>query len=857
MSIQSLLPEILRTLREQGRVVIEAPPGAGKTTTIPPAILKDRAADPRQVVVTQPRRIAARLAASYVAESLGEKVGATVGYSVRFEDRTGPATRLRYVTEGVLLQQLVRDPDLRDVHTVLLDEFHERHLETDELLALLVRLGERRGDLGLVVMSATLDAEPIARLLGDCPRLCAPGRTFPLEIRHQAEEDMRPLERRVASAVRSALLEHGSGHVLVFLPGVHEIQRAEELLAPRAEGFTLHVLHGRLEVAAQAVALGQSDRRKVILATNVAESSVTVPGVTAVVDSGLTRRAGFSPWSGRATLRLGTISQASAAQRAGRAGRTGPGLVLRLFSEADLRRWPEHEAPEITRLELTETVLRLLALGVRAEALRWLDPPPTRAWDGAVELLGRLGAIDGSLTLTAVGRRMLRFPLPPRLARMVVSAERLGITELGCLAAAILSERDLRLPPRGDRPWDLPSGLSDVEERIECYEEAARGDFRPHVLRAIGLDPASTGRVQRAARQLSHLARGAPTERPGGPRPGRRTEPEPPTNPEEAQRHLRRCLLDGFSDRVAKHQPQARRLILKNGAVASVSSWSVVRSAPLVVALEEEERSDDRGTLAKVAWLSAIEPEWLLEDHGSEIDANDELKFDAERGRVESVSRLTYGSVVLEESRIPAAPSPQAAELLFEAARQRGPLLDKRAELVSLFCRLDLLRRCGLSPGPASAPLDPDSTLRAACEGMTSLEDLERMDLLRVLSARLTPEEQELLRVETPQSIELAGGRRVPVHYEPGKAPWIAARIQDFFGSLTGPTLCRGRIPLTLQLLAPNQRAVQVTADLSGFWDRHYPELRRELKRRYPKHAWPEDGRTAVPPRPHAQRGDR
>lgn len=838
--IDALLPEIVEQLQRTQCLVIEAPPGAGKTTRVPPLLAK--LDDARQVVVTEPRRLAARLAATYVATELDCRLGDRVGYSVRYEDKTSARTRIRYVTEGVLLQELIASPSLPHVHTVILDEFHERHLVTDQLLALLLRTMQTRKDLRLVVMSATLDAAGIASFMGDCPRLTSEGRRFDVELRHENTNDDRGLDKRVASAVRSALKDQPEGNVLVFLPGAREIQQTKALLENNRPDCDLFTLHGEMPIGEQASAVAAGERRKVVLATNVAESSVTVAGVTAVVDTGLARVAGFSPWSGKSTLSVQEVSQASAIQRAGRAGRTRAGIVYRLYSEANFKRRPERDLPEILRLDLSELVLQLAGMGITATDLRWLDAPGAAALTSATELLVRLNALEAG-KITELGHRMLGFGLAPRLARMMVSAERLGIANEACLAAALLSERDIRLPPRGNG-WDLPTSESDVQERIDAFEEAEYDDFRASALRNIGLE---AGRVQAVRRARDQLKRRTKSQS-GVAAPGSR---------EEAETRLRRCLLHAFNDKVALHQPSSHRLILKNGTQASVSQLSVVRTSPFVVALEVEEQNSSFGTNSRVQWLSAIEPDWLLEEYGDELETSEVLNFNAEKQRVESVSRMSYGSVTLDETRTRARPSPGAAALLLDAVLPRKAMLfGKRPRLETLLCRIELLRSSGFGALlPLPETLGERLLLAQACQQCVSFEELEQVDLEAIALAACSPEAQTLLRKETPEFVALPGGRRLEIHYEQGKAPWIASRLQDFFGMATGPVICSGRTPLTLHLLAPNQRAVQVTNDLSGFWQRHYPELRKQLCRRYPRHPWPEDGRNATPPAPKSRNG--
>ncbi|HEX8908624.1 MAG TPA: helicase-related protein, partial [Anaeromyxobacteraceae bacterium] len=546
LPIDALLPEVVSALRAGPALVVEAPPGAGKTTRLPPALLAAGLAGAGEVVVLEPRRLAARMAARRVAAELGERPGETVGWQVRFEDVSGPRTRLRYVTEALLTRRLLSSPDLPGVGSVVLDEFHERHLDGDLALALLRRLAARRRDLKLVVMSATLDAGPVARFLG-APALRSEGRAFPVEVEHLAPEEAardQRLEERVASAVRRALREEPDGHVLVFLPGAAEIRRAREALS----GLTLAevlALHGDLPPEEQDRAVAPSARRKVILSTNVAETSVTIEGVAAVVDSGLARVAAHSPWSGLPTLELRKVSRASAAQRAGRAGRTRPGRCLRLYTRHDHDARPEFDLPEIRREDLAGTALALALLDLSAEPQEelWLDPPPPAAWEAAGALLRDLGALDAAGGVTELGRRLARFPLHPRLARLVVAAEDAGAGAQGALLAALLGERDIRLfePGRlsgGHSPArrDVPTGPSDLLELASLFEEAARARFADGALRRLRLAPGAVQAVDRARRQLERLV-------------GRPRRTSTATSTEEA---LLRATLAAFPDRVAR-----------------------------------------------------------------------------------------------------------------------------------------------------------------------------------------------------------------------------------------------------------------------------------------------------------------
>ncbi len=818
--------------------MLEAPPGAGKTTRIPPAIAE--AFDGR-VIVSEPRRLAARLAAVRVADEQGQKLGGAIGYTVRFDDKTSAATRLSYVTDGILVRRVLSDPELVGVGVVVLDEFHERHLASDLVLALLRRAQRRsRPDLKIVVMSATLETEPVARFLDDAPRLRSEGRTFDLEIEHLPQPDDRPLEKQVVSAVKTLVRRDAEGSVLVFLPGAGEIRKAREALGGLADGIEVLPLHGDLTIAEQARAVGRGEKPKVILSTNVAESSVTVHGVTGVVDSGLARVASHSPWSGIPKLELGKISRASATQRSGRAGRTAPGRALRLYTRGDFEGRREHDAPEIERLDLTEALLTLHGANVDGIAdLDWLDEPPAPSARAAEELLEELGALLRG-EITELGRRLLRFPVHPRLARLIVEGERLGVAREACTVCALLGERDLRLAARtafGDRRALDVRGSSDLVELLDAFDSAEALNFDQRRLRFEGIDHRAARAVKRARDQLVRNASG---------------EVEPPENAERVEEALALAVLSAFPDRVARRRrPGSRDLVMCQGSVAHLSETSVVHDAPLLVAADAEQRTTGKRSGTVVRLAQAIEPEWLLGLPGSRLGESDELSWSGERERVERVTRMTYGSVVLDEQRARAEPCPEAARLLVKAALAMGPRNFGATDVESLAARIALVRSTFPAAQFPELSTEPArDALEAAASASTGFDELRAVDLAEALAATLSPGQRRSLDAWAPVDLRLPGGRSAAIVYERDMSPRIESRLQDFFGMSDTPSICEGRVPLTLHLLAPNKRAVQVTADLAGFWERHYPALRKQLMRRYPKHSWPENGRTAKPPPP-------
>lgn len=775
LPIDHLIPEILVSLEQTPNLVIEAEPGAGKTTRIPAALL-DAVRD--QVLVLEPRRIATRLAARRVAWERGEEIGQTVGYQVRFERVAGPQTRLHFVTEGVLTRRLLSDPELQGVDAVVLDEFHERHLESDLALALLKRLQRRRPDLRIVVMSATLNAAPIARFLDSCPVLRAAGRRFELSIEY-TPYSAAPLHEQVGDALEKILRDNQPGDTLVFLPGAAEIRRATracEALA-RASNRLLLPLYGDLPAAEQDRAVSPASQPKIILSTNVAESSVTIDGVQTVIDSGLARTAAYSPWTGLSTLNLGRVSKASARQRAGRATRTGPGRVLRLYSQMDYQGRAEYETAEILRSDLAQLCLALRAMGIQdPDQIAWLEAPPELAIGNAERLLQRLVNTDEG------ARRLTSLPLHPRLARMMAAATERGVGRAASIVAALLGSRE-RLKHN-----DL---LDAIEEPLG---EAAHQQLR-HLLRLVR--PSQSGKKQAAQ------------------------------NPAHDDALLQSVLL-GFPDRVAQRK-SANTIVLSNGAAAEI-----VGAAPsyqLLVALDAEDRTEK--PLPQVRLFARVEPEWLLDYFPDHVREENAVIWNRQAERADAVSRLLYDELILQESSS-ARPDPQAAAILLaEKALEAGMerFVDK-AMLADLTGRLEF---AGIEMPEIS------NSFREFCRGYRSFAELKSAgkDFVPWLEQRF----DRRLREQAPQTLRLKAGRQVKIHYERGKAPWIASRLQDFFGMDETPRLGSQRVPVVLHLLAPNQRAVQTTTDLAGFWARLYPQVRRELMRRYPRHSWPEDHR--------------
>jgi ATP-dependent helicase HrpB len=766
LPVDAILAQIAPSFQQSPNLVIEAPAGAGKTTRVPQTLLDQLQGE---VLVLEPRRIAARLAARRVAWERGEQVGETVGYQVRFERVAGVRTRLLFVTDGVLIRRLLSDPSLAGVDAVVLDEFHERHMECDLALALLRRLQRTRPTLKIVVMSATLDAAPVAEYLDNCPVLRSGGRLYGLSIQHLPYSPA-PLHTQVRGALDLLLAEREAGNILVFLPGAAEIRRAMRECAPAAHraGILMLPLHGDLSPAEQDRVVSPATQQKLILSTNVAESSVTIDGVTAVIDSGLARRSSWSPWTGLPMLQVSRVSKASAQQRAGRAGRTAAGRVLRLYTEMDYQQRAEQETPELLRSDLSQLCLALRVMGIeRSDELDWLDAPPTASVQKAEQLLDQLGARGEML------HKLARYPLHPRLARMLVEAMARGVGESGCVAAALLGA----------------SGRSNKTDLLAAIESP--------------LDNVA----QLQLRQLRQLAR-------------------PAKQSEHHDDALLQSVLAGFPDRVARRKPGGH-LLLSNGVSAEIAG--APPTYEFMVALDAEDRTEN--PLPLIRLTARIEPEWLIDLFPEQVREKNLVVWNRQAERVDAVSRMVYDELVLQESNNAAPESEAAATMLAEKALETG--IERFVDAEALQLWTSRVEFAGLAQPDLSA------VLKELCGGLRSFAELKNAgkDFLFLLEQKV---DARRLRETAPVSVRLQNGRSTKVHYEPGKPPWIASRLQDFFGMSDTPRLGPDRVPVVAHLLAPNHRAVQTTSDLAGFWERLYPQVRRELMRRYPKHQWPE-----------------
>lgn len=826
LPVDECLPDVLAAVAGHGCAVLTSPTGSGKTTRVAPALVGRSGGGQGRVLLAQPRRVAARAAARRIAFEWGSPLGEEVGFEVRFDRAVSARSRLVVMTDGLLLRRVLGDPLLEGIDAVVLDEFHERRLDSDVALALLREIrADVRPDLGIVVMSATLDAEAVAGYLDDAPIIRAEGRSYPVEVSWADRPDDRRLEDRMAGAVREALADSG-GNVLCFLPGAGEIRRTAERLDGLA-GAEVLPLHGELPAERQDAAIAASSGRRVILATNVAETSLTIPGVDVVIDSGLCRRALSDPATGLDRLELGRISRASADQRAGRAGRERPGTAVRLWSRMDERALDPHETPEVARADLSRCVLELLEWGVDdPAAFRWFEAPDAAALARALELLVMLGAVEeraGRAATTALGRRMLSLPLHPRLARLALAAADRGHVEDGAALAALASVRDLR---RGRAGEAATTASADLLVQLDAFREARRWRFDRRACSSRGVDARAAREVDRTAaaiaRDLRRVAGGSGAHG-------------------DADDDLLRAVLAGFPDRVARRREAGSdRAVMVGGRGLRLDRRSVVHDADLFVALDVD-AARRRGADALVRSAAAIERAWLAEEAPHLMVTESAAELDA-RGRVAGVERTLFGDLVLEE-RGGVAVDPQRAAAVLEAAVRADPArwLDGRDDVAALRPRWKLLREH--APELGFPELDTPflvESLVALCPGRRSLRELAKAPLVDVVSGQLDRRQRAALDKETPAHVSLPSGRRARLRYGERDVPVLAARVQDLFGMKETPRVCFGRVDCVIEILAPNNRPVQVTTDLASFWRETYAQVRKDLRGRYPKHSWPE-----------------
>jgi len=806
--ITPLLPDIIRGLSEHPRLVLEAPPGAGKTTQVPLALLDEPWLQGRKIVVLEPRRVAARAAAGFMAKQRGETVGGTVGYRIRFENRVGPDTRIEVVTEGILTRMIQDDPMLESVGAILFDEFHERHLAGDLGLALALDVqAQLRDDLRLVVMSATLDGEKLARFL-DAPRLSSEGRGFPVQIAHFPARRDETTEVQARRAIEHAVQAH-PGDVLVFLPGQREIARVETMLAGvLPDGIVVLALHGELPVEKQSEALQPDPQghRRVVLATNVAESSVTLPGVRVVIDSGQAREPSYDPNSGFSRLEVTTISQASADQRAGRAGRVADGWAYRLWPQS--QRLDPQRRPEIALVELGALALELAAWG--SDDLRFVDAPPPGAMNAARDLLRRLGALTASHAITPLGKRMLALGTHPRLAAMLLSAGEGEDRALACDLAALVEARD-----------PLRMGGDALAARWR-----ALADFR-------------SGRAPQEANRSGLAAIDAAAKQ------WRRRVHESALPPASVEAHrLGDVLMHAFPDRIGFQHPQdARRYLLANGRSARLFDDSALVGEPWIVVSELRHEARD----ALVQRAAPLDERRLRRDFAERFVTEDTVRWDASRRALSAQRESRFDQIVFDARPAGRVDPALAATALTDAVRDLG--LDALSWPESLQqwrervrCLREWMPDLGLpdlSDDALVATLD--DWLTPAFAGKTRLDALGEDELATALKSGMDWSLRQRIDQLAPTRITVPSGMERRIEYAHGQPPVLAVKLQELFGLADTPRVADGRIPVLLHLLSPGGKPLQVTADLRNFWNSTYAEVRKEMKGRYPRHPWPDD----------------
>lgn len=843
LPIDSILSEFVGNFAVPGSVsVVTAAPGAGKTTRIPKAALQSV---PGKIIVLEPRRLAARLSAERVAFELGEAIGQTCGYQVRFESEKSAATRLIFVTEGIFSRMIMSDPELKGIDAIIIDEFHERHLQTD--LALSLTLALQRGtrpDLRLVVMSATMDVERLKAHLGVAKVYTVLGRSFPVDIEYllepgqEAPRDAQSATDLLGRAVQRMLGDRRCpGHVLVFLPGYSDIQRAASALQALAlDNVDILPLMADLPRSKQALVFQSGSRRKVILATNVAETSLTIPGVTGVIDTGLAKIAGYAAWSGLPTLDLRRIAQASAIQRAGRAGRTAPGLAFRLYSESDFLSRDPYSTPEILRMDLTEAILNIYAAmppGQRVAdslvALPWFDLPPAKAIASAHQTLQLINALSMDGKITAFGQQLAKLPLHPRLAAIVLTGRDLGIGDVALFAATLLSDRS------------GPSSRPQAQQYVDC-DLLARIDG----LRRV--DASTSERLRRTAFQLAKLA-------------GINWNGAIPDLSTLKFEDYQLALLAGFADRVGKRRqldPKStarNRLPLYNlclGRGAQLSEQSYVNDAEWLIVLDAQvaqtAAADREATIHLCCRLNA---ELLPSVHAGFFRAAKELVWVPGGNRVDAMLNQYYGNLFIkgEKSSLSDFDPSLIASMLQVKLKEVWPQpFDDGDALATYHARLGLLHSLGFDDDWPVLEGDLfEIFLSDICDGKRSFKDIRERELKDYINDQLSYTARQRLDELAPLTLSNAHGRKLAIHYEAGKSPLVQGHIQDFFGMNSTPSIGLGRVALTIALTGPNKRPLQVTSDLAGFWRSTYPDIARELSRKYPRHYWPEHPETAAP----------
>lgn len=840
LPIYDVRDAVLAAARKR-RFVVTAPTGSGKSTQVPQMLRDGGALGDGQVVVLQPRRLATRLLASRVAQERRCKLGDEVGYQIRFEDVTSARTRIRYVTEGVLLRQMLAPEGLRGVSAILFDEFHERHLYGDITLARALDVqASTRPDLILGVMSATLDVASVSAYLAPCELVASEGRTYPVEVEYLAKAaGDAPVWELAAEEVERLFCGETEGDALVFMPGAYEIGRTVQAVQGRlGRRVVVLPLHGDLPVGDQDAAVARYDQRKVVVATNVAETSITIDGIRFVVDSGLARIPRYDPYRGINTLLIEKISRASADQRTGRAGRTAPGRCVRLWTQREHGARPVQELPEVKRLDLAEVVLTLKASGVDdVRAFRWLEPPETKALDRAEMLLSDLGALEaGDGQITELGRRMLAFPLHPRYARMLLAAQEFGCVRQAALIAALTQGRDLLVRRQGREVSDARDDLfggetqSDLFVLMRAWRYADRNGYNVERCRRLGIHAQSARQVGPLLDQFLRIA-----EREG------LDVSEKPVKSEAIQK----CLLVGFPDHLAHRLDIGTlRCALVHGRRGMLARESAVQDSPLFVATEIREvqtgSGKDRDLNVLLSQATAVKEEWLRELFPSDFSESVDVEYDAAARRAMGWRRKKFHDLTLEEKATDDVPLDAAARMLAQEVVAGRCVLKGWDDAVDQWIvRVNRLREWMPELGlPAIAAEDRVALIEQVCHGAVSYKEIKDKPVWPVVKEWLSRQQQQWVDDFAPERIELPNGKRAKVTYTMDGPPTVGVFIKDLYEVKEGLWIAKRRVALTIQILAPNHRPIQVTQNLGTFWREMYPKVKQELQRKYPRHEW-------------------
>lgn len=843
LPIYEVEKEICSSLEKENRLILQAPTGSGKSTQVPQILLDKKLITNGQIVVLQPRRIAARMLASRVSFERQTKLGAETGYQIRFENQTSEETKIRFVTEAILLRQIVSDPNLTNVSTIIFDEFHERHLHGDITLARALHVQQTtRPDLKLIVMSATLNPGPLEEFLNPCQTIQSAGRTYPVTTEYwkrSISSQTTPVWDAATEAFESWNAQGNSGDVLIFMPGNFEIQKTIQSLqvSHAASNHLILPLHGELPSEQQDNAVAPQDKPKIIVSTNVAETSLTIDGIKLVIDSGLARIADYDPVRGINTLHIHKISQSSADQRKGRAGRTSEGHCIRLWKEKDHSFRPLSEKPEIHRLDLSEVLLNLKCSGVRdLEIFNWFDRPDEQSLNNALTLLCDLGAFDKDHELTPLGRKMQSFPTHPRYARLLLAAAEFDCVNQACLIAALTQGRDILISRvdkfTRERREDIlgTSVSSDFFLSMRAWRFALAKRFQTRDCKQLGIHAGSARLVQPLFNQFIRIAKQL------------NLDTEPHKVPDE---NIRRSLLLAFSDRLAIRLDRGTtRCQMVHKRRGNISKDSCIQNSGLIVAAEINEiEGRDKTVQTFLSNLTEIEEDWLLQHFPEDIHTGEEVELDPQTKRVRSFKQTFFRDLLIKsEDGGEASDEAKAKLLALNILDGNIPLKNWDPKIENWITRVNVVSQA--CPELDIPRIDEDAKLQILtqiCMSIRSPKDLKEVDVNSHVKDWLSSSQVSLVDKHAPEKVLLKNGKRVRVEYKENEDPVLSARIQDLLGISILPSILLGNRSPVIHILAPNFRPVQVTKDLESFWNEHYPSRKKELQRKYPKHAWPDD----------------